>query len=584
MNRVILTWVFALIIVSVFGQGLRNDGATINVSAGAYFVLSGSAGNITLNSGVINLNGTLELKGSFINNSSSSSLFGTVGATSEIIFNGTDDQLIDGTTSYPFIFNDVTIISGAKVQVTAGKKMTTNGSFHNNGSFTLLANSTNDIATLKTDGSISGNGSCKIQAYLSTGRNWYLSSPIANVKTDLFSTVYTYNEPTGTSAPWTTVANNTSTSMDIAKGYVVNVPADGVVTLSGGMFNNAASSPTLTRTSGETKEGFNLIGNPYPAYYDFSATTKTDLMSTYWYRTVNGSGNYVFETYNQGNNVGTGLSGKTVSNLIPPLQAFWVRVNSGSTSGSFSFATANRAYVDDANNKFRAPAESIVKYARLQIANGANFDETIVAFNPNAFDSYDDYDSPKMSNTNALIPEIYTKAGNEVVAINGLGAFSGEKYVPLGLNVSKTNTYTLKATEILGFDSSLQLFVLDKTDNNALHELTAGQTFSFLSDSINTINRFEVIFKTSGSVTNVNKLSENQVDLIRKDNQHLSVNYLGSIDNYSNVSVYSVAGAVLASKKINNSQTNISLPYLPGVYVLRVTVPGNRVTEKIIVK
>jgi len=66
---------------------------------------------------------------------------------------------------------------------------------------------------------------------------------------------------------------------------------------------------------------------------------------------------------------------------------------------------------------------------RLKISNGTNSDETILVFNPNALNEQDDYDSPKLSNANNSIPEIYTMLNDEKMVINGMNNFPAE--IPL---------------------------------------------------------------------------------------------------------------------------------------------------------
>ena len=135
------------------------------------------------------------------------------------------------------------------------------------------------------------------------------------------------------------------------QGYVANMTSSGVVTFSGSL-NTGAKSIDVSRTTGQTKEGFNLVGNPYPSYLDWDNVTKNNLLTTLWYRTktapapVTGATTWIFDTYNSTGKLGTSLGANAVTNLIPPMQAFWVRVNEGQTSGTFSVTNEiGRAHV-----------------------------------------------------------------------------------------------------------------------------------------------------------------------------------------------------------------------------------------------
>ncbi|HET7733419.1 MAG TPA: hypothetical protein VFK73_06220, partial [Paludibacter sp.] len=126
--------------------------------------------------------------------------------------------------------------------------------------------------------------SVSVKQYLGAGRNWYISSPVTGSTTAALSTassVVSYNEPTATWIP-----ENGST-LSPMKGYIAVSPtSNGAITFTG-VLNNGPQSVNLTRTTGQTKEGFNLVGNPYLSYVDWDLATKTNLEATMWYRTKN---------------------------------------------------------------------------------------------------------------------------------------------------------------------------------------------------------------------------------------------------------------------------------------------------------
>ncbi|MFZ4799255.1 MAG: hypothetical protein ACOYMA_17280, partial [Bacteroidia bacterium] len=85
-------------------------------------------------------------------------------------------------------------------------------------------------------------------------------------------------------------------------------------------------------------------------------------------------------------------------------------------------------------------SNSTQQVLRLQVSNGTNNDEAIIIFNEDALNGYDDFDSPKMSNGNVAIPEIYTMAGSEQLVINGLNSITTNEVVPLGFYTGQANT------------------------------------------------------------------------------------------------------------------------------------------------
>ena len=126
-----------------------------------------------------------------------------------------------------------------------------------------------------------------------------------------------------------------------------------------------------------------------------------------------------------------------------------------------------RSHGDVTTNKLKAPSasKSVQQLLRLQVSNGTNSDETVVYFNPNASNGLDDYDSPKMTNANAAIPEIFTQVGTESLVINGLNNTASNRELPLGFTAGQASTFNIKATEISNFDSDTQIVLRDNLLN-----------------------------------------------------------------------------------------------------------------------
>jgi len=152
--------------------------------------------------------------------------------------------------------------------------------------------------------------------------------------------------------------------------------------------NTGNQSIGLT-VDGATFNGYNLVGNPYPSYVDWTAVTKTNLDPTIWYRTVNSHGTYVFDTFN---GVGTNNNESgSVTGMIPPMQAVWVHATAATT---LNFSNSMRSH-EIGTNRLKSKSVASQQVLRMQVSNGINSDEAIVLFNSNASDGYDVYDSQK---------------------------------------------------------------------------------------------------------------------------------------------------------------------------------------------
>jgi len=231
--------------------------------------------------------------------------------------------------------------------------------------------------------------------------------------------------------------------------------------------------------------------------------------------------------------------------------------------------------------KTRAAINTDQKVLRIQVSNGTNSDETIVLFNPNASNAYDAYDSPKMSNANAAIPEIYTLAGTEQVVINGFRSLTPDIELPLGFTTGKSNTLTLKATEISNFDSNTKIILKDNLLNTQ-QELTDGSEYNFNSEVTNTTKRFSLMFKTSNVSTDIPQNNEDIPSLTVYGNAsgQMVVNFNNEIIGQGNVSVFNTVGKKLESKTLNPI-TILNGPFMSGVYLVKVSANGKILTKKL---
>lgn len=472
----------------------------------------------------------------------------------------------------------LTINSGAQLAVDAGKQLTINTALTNNGTLNLLS-SASGTATILTPASISGGGTYKAQQYLTSGRNWYVSSPVSAasrttaLSTSTASKFAAWNEVSGV---WIDPVSDAT--LTIGKGYVAASPTTtGTIDFTGGALNNGDIPISVSRHTGVTKEGFNLIGNPYPSHITWTTdmATAANLSSTIWVRTYDSG--YLFQTYNAAGTIGS-PTGATP--YISPMQGFWVRANT-SAGGTLTFTNAMRYH--KSSNPLKAPETKNTnqQLLRLQVSNGTNTDETVLYFNPNASNAFDDYDSPKMSNATASIPEIYTTVGTENMVINGLSSYITDQVLPLGFTTGETNNFSIKATELNNFPTDARIFLKDNLLRTE-KDLTAGSAYTFSSDAINSTDRFSIIFKSASLATKVEtQPGDFNVQVYRNSSNQIMINYSGDINNESSVIVYNAMGQKLVYQALSNSKTTINKKFVSGVYVVSIQINGIKTTKKL---
>ena len=499
----------------------------------------------------------------------------TSNASSITISNGNLVTVADNATAYLLNINPQ-----GKLTLNSGKTL-------NDTTFNILsdATGTGTFVDLNPTGGLTVSGTTNVKQYMTSGRNWYVSSPVKSASTSAIhtaSSVQSYYEQT---AAWSIESG----LMVAMKGYVAVSPATSTAVTFTGTLNSGGQSIGLTRHAGVAKEGFNLVGNPYPSYVNWESAIgnegTTYVKPSMWFRSKNaGNTAYVFDTYNALNHTGTSNNNNSsigVTANIPPMQAFWVKVDETHSSGTLAFDNSMRVHQDQSisTNRLKAPsaANTEQQVVRLQISNGTNSDETIVVFNANASNEFDDYDSQKMTNANADIPEIYTLAGTEHLVINGLNTNTTTPELLLGFTTAKANTFTIKATEISNFDTNKSLILKDNLLNTE-QDLNIDPVYEFTSDVTTTETRFSIIFKTKSITTGIENVEDN-FEIYKNDVNQIIVNSKNEDLTDVVVNIYNLLGERLIAKELSGNSMVINIPHGIGICLVNVLYKG-KVTKK----
>jgi hypothetical protein len=567
-------------------SGARTIPGTLTLTSGS---LNNSSNGLTLGDGatVITSAGTLSAVPTFgtsVNLTyTGTSVKGNEFPASDIINTLTANNTAGISLADNRTIPTLSIGSGSSVSVAAGKQLTVSTTLTNNSGTLNLLSDASGTATIITPETLGGTGGTySVNQYLTSGatgtsgRNWYISSPVASALSSTITTatgngLVSYNVGTG---GW----DAAGTTMDVLKGYIAKSPAGNpTITFSGGSLNTSAQSAS------NLPIGFNLVGNPYASYVDWNQASKTNLNPTMWYRSKE-QGTYKFYTFNgTAAGYGGGVVGvpANVSNIIPPMQAFWVKAEGG--VGSFGFTNTMRSHLVG-TNPLKAPAatESVQQLLRLEVSNAENTDEAVVYFNANATDGYDAFDSPKRTNANASIPEIYTTVGGEQLVINGLKAVTPNKELALGFNTGSANNFTIKASEVSNFDADTKIILKDNVLNTEWN-LTGGSAYGFTSDATNTSTRFTVIFRTTGAANGIESYNYDYSSLNIFKNANNQITIQRNFSENATVTVCNAIGQKLISTQMAGTNKVIDKTFSAGVYFVTVNVAGNKTTKKLII-
>lgn len=504
--------------------------------------------------------------------------------------NWTTSSTNQGEQSWTFALGNATVLTanstvqnliiatGETLTVNPGKQLTVSGTATNNGTIKLLSDGTNGTATVV--GNVSG--TAEVEQNLSAVRNWYMSSPVSDA-TGLPTastgtlTFYSYpeddakQEADDTNDPklwtkgnfWETVSTGT---FAVGKGYIVLPSASTTISFSGKL-NAGDKNVGLTYTSTNPKKGFNLIGNPYPSHLTWTKAFVEDetnaalIEPTIWVRT-NSSG-WIFMTYN-------GISGLAVPNttllsqgIIPPMQAFWVRAK---TSGTLTLdSKLTRSH--QTSNPLKAPAATKTdrQLVRLQVSNGSLSDEMVIYSDPNASNSYDAYDSPKMMNSSSSSAAInmFTTVGSENLVIDGRNTLPLDVTIPVSFatNAFASGSYTISANELTNIPSSVTVKIID---NGVETSLSEGGTYTFTA-AAGTTKTLGLILRSPGTVTGVENGNADYLNVYANGNRQIMVNAPAA----TLVNIYNATGQRIAGKNMSGTSLQIDVP-AAGVYMVSV--------------
>jgi hypothetical protein len=478
--------------------------------------------------------------------------------------------------------NNLTLETGTTLTVDAGKALTVNGDLSNEGTVVVKADATG-LASLITEGAVTGSGTFQMEQHL-TGSNtagtpdglfYYVSTPVVG------ATVATYGIASGNkvwSADETTQSypqiTNESTILNATQGYVVRMLATGTLTISGSSFNTGIQSASgLSRTgTSALNRGYNLLGNPYTSTVDWNTASKTNLETSIWFRTNNGT-TMVYDTYNAVGDVGTNNNGNgDVSNFIPPTQAFWVRVNADGNTGQLDFDNADRSHGTWGTWGGIYKLEEQEGMVRMALSDGIISDEAIVMFNASAQDDFDDFDSRKF--WSQAIPQLYMTEATDTIVINGLSSTITNPIVDLGVKLPAQGNYTLQANDITVVGESV---ILEDRMLNIFQDLNVDPSYNFTSTAGNIGDRFALHF---GMIITGMEEGAALNSKVYGANQQLNIILADNMKN-GKVQVLDMTGRVILTANLLSNRTMLDLNTAAGIYLIRIETMSGTDTHRI---
>jgi len=461
------------------------------------------------------------------------------------------------------IFKSLSIGAGAEVIIDP-----TNSSLTVTGDLVLHSDPTNGTATVYNKGiqsSLIVNGTTKVEQYLTSGKFWYITTPMNGCTLTSGGDAWIWSE---------TVSNYlVGSSTASGQGFVLQPISNGNIAFTGNAgttLNFSDVSKVLTHTSGFEFSGVSLIGNPYPSYLDWDQVYKynntIDPTITY---SVGGD----FATYNA---IG-GVSANGASNDIPPMQSLWVFAPATTTLNLKNSYCVSRTA--DPSSKLKADVVSDKQLVRLKIAQGDYADEEVLVFSDEARNDFDLWDSKKRFAENDLFPQIYTIVDSEIVIINAMKAVSSVDIIPVYFTTKQEGTFTFSASEIVGLDGytvELKDVLLNKTT-----VLNNDNNYTFNSVVTADAKRFEVRLKANSAITGIDVPSTEKSTIIYGIGKDIVVKTNETINAKGIITVYNALGQIIAESKIEGAKTVLKGDFVNGTYFVKVQTENNVISESV---
>ncbi|MES2388083.1 MAG: T9SS type A sorting domain-containing protein [Bacteroidota bacterium] len=507
-------------------------------------------------------------------------------------FNGTAAQITG--SGLPSTVRNLTVNNGAGVSLSSATGVTriltlASGVFATGDRLTIRSNASGTGMVVNSGGTSSG--TTKVQRYITTDMNTgagyrhYASavagqplstlSTITGTFTPVLNTAYNTAANPGTVTPYPNVfafdeSRVTSASdlfnngwkvptgnMPAGTGYSVNISGSETVQVSGTLNTGNYSLPVAN--GGYNNSGWMLAGNPYPAPIDWNNVGRTNMQNAVY--TAQSTAQYTTSYASYVNGIGNNNG----SNVIPSMQAFFVRSNIGGGRLDFTDGARLTSYT---NPSFRRnEAASLVRLSLS--AAGSQADEATVYFqagNTEAFDA--DRDAGKVSGGGL---SVYSFGPNQNYSINGLPETllnAPETRIGLGYTATGTGIHTISLTAGEGDG----WFIFDAQDN-LLHTMP----YSFTSAAALRYNsRLQLV--RSNSATGIAKSA---IQLSLYPNPTEALVHL-AMPGISSLTLYDMAGKAVWSADMRD-QSIIDMSAMPtGVYALHCTNAGGTSVHKVV--
>ena len=389
----------------------------------------------------------------------------------------------------------------------------------------------------------------------------------------LYNRFWTYNE--NTSLYKTIFSSNTATDklFEAGKGIAMRVkfdiPADyNEPTI--GEFNGQLFNGDLTVSVTKNKDGYNLIGNPYPSpigiteFFEENTDVEKIFIWTPYFKVGSADFDNNYITITKAGTISP-REGAIVMNEIAAGQGFFVQTaNQGIISFNNSMRKANPTAfqrVANENNRY---------WIGLSKGNSKS-NQILVSYDSESTNGVDhQYDAESVENGATRLYSLIE--GKKYSIQSRLSHTDVNEAVILGYTTDESGRLTLDIDQLEGVFNNGETVYLNDKDLNIQHDLTSSSyTFDTTAGEFN--DRFEIVYASKSLSTTPEVTNSNEVKVYQTGNLTYVVSDNGLIDS---IDVVDVSGRLIKSDKSLN-QNKVQLNLTSGVYYLKIKLNTDKI-------
>jgi PKD repeat protein len=517
-----------------------------------------------------------------------------------------DELLVSGSVGRAELFNNLSIdksnaevISDGNITVSNDLVLKPTSWFTNApgnplsvGNDLTLESSVAGSASFIDNGTTTVTSKTNVQYYCESNLWHYISAcfdPAGNHFDDLFTTpvpteFYRWDESytdQGITGWWIDVLMHEwgTETFTAGQGYAISDYTKGTTyTLSGDLYNTTQQSPAMTKTTGSSFQGYNLVGNPFPS--SMAANVNADGTNNFLTKNsavldATNNGIYLYdESYGDYRTV----SNASAAAYISRGQGFMVKTKAHNNKVDFNLADRKHGAAP-----FYKGGDAAQRFF-LSITNPENAEnETEIVFREGMTNGLDiSYDAGKIKgNSQLALYNFLVENTNEEFAIQALPLLIEPVVVPFGFSAAVQGNYSF-TTEMQNFEPDTPVTLVDKYTSKQI-DLVLNPYYTFVVDAPGTYNdRFLIYFKSAVGIEDNMAVAESDFEIYTIGNQ-VCISATNSIEKFS-VSIFNSIGQLMVQKDFKgNSNERISVAP-PGAYIVRVVSEKGVVTKKVIVR